>query len=508
MKKIFSLFSVLVFISVTGLYSQISKEDLKKIDLVITKAFDTFKPTGLSVAIVKDSLIVFHKAFGFSNADVGKSVNTTSLFNIASCSKAFTAACIGILVDEKKLKWTDKVISYFPEFKLADDYITKELTVEDLLCHRSGLGTFYGDLMWYNCDYTDAEVMKRMRNEPITRRFGIEFGYQNIMFMIAGDLIEKVTGQTWSQFVQSRIFTPLAMTESRPSSDELNSSQDIAFGHMNNKKLDLLKFVAGKPAASIYSSVDELSKWTILMNHNGVYGGKRIISSASVNRILEPHTILGASSSMKQNGTNFYMYGMGWFLYDYYGRKVAEHDGGMPGYISKVTIIPAEKISVIILNNGNDGYISTVIKNDVLEILTKSKDVDWVTLYSGYKSQSDTSDEKAKKARLDSRIPDTRLSLAPDGYTGLFRDKSYGDAEVKLTDGKLILTFLPSKNALTGELEHWHYNTFKVTFKDPFLEYGLVTFDFDSSGKTTGFKIDLPSGDFHFWNLDFKKVKQ
>jgi CubicO group peptidase (beta-lactamase class C family) len=507
MKKIISSVSVFLFISVIWLNSQISKEDLKKIDQVITKAFETFKPTGLAVAIVKDSSIIFHKAMGLSNADLNKPVNTTSLFNIASCSKAFTAACIGILVDEKKLKWSDKVISYFPEFKLADDYITKELTVEDLLCHRSGLGTFYGDLLWYNSVYTDEEVMRRIRNEPITRRFGIEFGYQNIMFMIAGDLIQKVSGQTWSQFIEARIFTPLGMKETRPSSDELNPEQDIAFGHLNNRKLDIYKFVAVKQAAAIYSSADELSRWTMLMNQNGVFNGKRIISAASVNRILEPHTILGTSNMQKQNGTNFYMYGLGWFLYDYYGRKVAEHDGGMPGYISKVTIIPNEKLSVIVLNNGNDGFVNTSVKNDILEILTKSKDVDWVSQLSKYKTRSDSIEQKTKKERLESRVSGTQPSLKSEGYTGIFRDKSYGDAEVKLNDGKLQLVFLPAREVFTGNLEHWHYNTFKVVFKDAFLEYGLVTFDFDAYGKVTGFKIDLPSNDFHFWNLDFRKTK-
>jgi hypothetical protein len=226
-----------------------------------------------------------------------------------------------------------------------------------------------------------------------------------------------------------------------------------------------------------------------------------------VNRILEPHTILGASSAQKQNGTNFYMYGLGWFLYDYYGRKVAEHDGGMPGYISKVTIIPGERLSVIVLNNGNDGYVNTAVKNDILEILTGSKDTDWISEVSKNKVRSDAYEEKAKKERLDSRVSGTQPSLASEGYIGFFRDKSYGDAEIKINNGKLNLTFLPSKEVFTGNLEHWHYNTFKVLFKDPYLEYGLVTFDFDSSGKVTGFKIDLPSGDFHFWNLDFRKVK-
>lgn len=507
MKKFIPLFSILLLFRAIWLNGQISREDLKKIDLVVTKAFETFKPTGLSVAVVKDTSIIFHKALGFSNADINKRVNITSLFNIASCTKAFTAACIGILVDEKKLSWTDKVTTYFPEFKLADDYITREMTVEDLLCHRSGLGTFYGDLLWYYTDYPDEEVMKRVRNEPITRRFGIEFGYQNIMFMIAGDLIQKVTGQTWSQFIQARIFTPLGMNETRPSSDELNPEQDIAYGHLNNKKLDLYKYSAVKPAASIYSNVDELSRWTMLINNDGVYKGKRIISSASLNRILEPHTIIGANNMQRENGTNFYTYGLGWFLYDYFGKKVAEHDGGMPGYISKVIVIPGEKLSVVILNNGNDGFVNYALKYDLLEILTKSKDVDWISRLSGYKSASDANEEKAKKERLDSRVPGTQPSLAPEGYAGIFTDKSYGDAEVKINNGKLQLTFMPAKDMFTGDLEHWHYNTFKVVFKDPFLEYGLVTFDFNSYGKVVGFKIDLPSADFHFWNLDFRKVK-
>jgi len=506
MKKLVTCISVFIIVSFSVLQSQVSKQDLANIDETVKKAFDIFKPTGLTVAVVLDSAIIYHKALGYSNADINKAVNTTSLFNIASCSKAFTAASIGILVDEGKLRWTDKVTDYLPEFRLSDDYITREMTIEDLLCHRSGLGTFFGDLLWYNTTYSDEEVMKRMYHEPITRRFGIEFGYQNVMFMLAGDIITKVTGLSWSDFVRSRIFNPLGMAETRPSNDELSPGQDIAYGHINKKALGIYDFNAVKPAASIYSSVDELSKWTILMMNNGTYRGNNIISKASVNRIMEPHTIIGASNMQKQHGINFYMYGLGWFIFDYNGRKIVEHDGGMPGYISKVTLIPDKKISIIILNNGNDGFINNAIRGDLMDILVKGKEFDWITESSDLKTRIDAFEAISLKRRIDSRVPGTNPSLSLEGYTGDFRDKSYGDAVISIAEGKLKLTLLPSKTVFTGDLEHWHYDTFKVVFKDEFLTFGLITFGFDSQGKVTGFKIDLPSNDFHFWNLDFRKI--
>ncbi len=506
MKRIITSVSLFILISVLILNSQVSNQDLAKIDDIVKKAFDVFKPTGLAVSVMKDSVVIYHQAKGFSNAETRKPVFTTSLFNIASCSKAFTALSVGILVDEGKLKWTDKVVDYLPEFRLADDYITKEMTIEDLLCHRSGLGTFYGDLLWYYTSYTDEEVMRRIRNEPITKRFGIEFGYQNIMFMIAGDLVQKASGMTWSEFIESKILKPLGMLETRPSSDDLTKDQDIAFGHLNNKVLGIYKFNAVKPAAAIYSSVDELSIWTTLLMNDGVYRGKRIISKASLNRIMEPHTILGASSMQKQHGINFYMYGLGWFIYDYNGKKIVEHDGGMPGYISKVTMIPDQKISIIILNNGNDAYVDNAIRGDIMDILVKGKEFDWIGEYSAIKARSESFEQTNSKQRLAGRVPGTKPSLSPEGYTGTFRDKSYGDAEVSLDSGKLVLTFLPAKTVFTGELEHWHYDTFKVVFKDEFLTFGLITFSFNSAGKVTGFKVDLPSNDFHFWNLDFRKV--
>jgi CubicO group peptidase (beta-lactamase class C family) len=506
MKRIITNTLILLLISIVSAEAQISKKDFAAIDQMVNKAFATFKPTGMAVAIMKDSAIIYHKALGMADASKDEPVTTTSLFNIASCSKAFTAASIGMLVDEGKVKWTDKVVQYFPEFRLADDYITREMTVEDLLAHHSGLGTFFGDLLWYNTDYTDAEVMRRIRFEPITRRFGIEYGYQNVMFLIAGRIVEKVSGMSWSDFVESRIFSPLGMTLTRPSNDDLSKGQKIAYGHLNNKPLGIYDFNAAKAAAGIYSNVDELSVWTMMLMNKGVYKGHRMISAPTLSRIMEPHTIIGVSASQKQHGIEFYDYGLGWFLFNYNGRKIVEHDGGMPGYISKVTMVPAEKISIIILNNGNDFFVNNALRGDLLDILIKGNDFDWIGEYASTNSKYEVAKQAALKSRLQSRVQGTSPSHKPAEYTGVFRDKSYGDAEIKIEGDSLRLTFLPAKNVFTGNLKHWHYDTFRVDFKDEYLTFGLVTFSFDAAGKVTGFKIDLPSEDFHFWNLDFRKL--
>jgi CubicO group peptidase (beta-lactamase class C family) len=508
MKKILFSAIIIIAISFESITSQISKQDLGKIGETVKKAFETFKPTGLAVAVVKDSSIIYHQGFGFSNAELKDPVKTTSLFNIASCTKAFTAAAVAMLVDEGKIKWTDKVTSYFPGFRLSDDYITRELTVEDLLCHRSGLGTFFGDLLWYNSSYSDEEVMMRVRNEPVTRRFGIEYGYQNIMFLIAGKLVEKVSGTTWSEFVSRKIYQPLGMTNTRPSNDELTKDQHIAYGHLDNKVLEVYDFNSAKSAAGMYSNVDELSIWTMMLLNNGKLKGHRFLSENSVNRLMEPHTILGTSIAQRQRGIHFNTYGLGWFISDYNGRKIVEHDGGMPGYISKITLVPEEKISIIILNNGNDFFINNALKSDLLDILVKGREFDWIGESAAVKKKYDTANELQLKQRLESRIPGTKPSHQPQEYTGIFRDKSYGDAEIVIEGSQLKLSFLPSAKVFTGSLEHWHYDTFKVVFRDEYLTYGLVTFSFDSSGRVTGFKIDLPSDDFHFWNLDFVKLKK
>jgi CubicO group peptidase (beta-lactamase class C family) len=508
MKKMSSLRIILflLFLPFLSVAQQTDKTQTDKIDEICQKAYQQLNPTGVAVLVLKDGNVIYKKAFGYKNINKKEPLTTKSLFNIASCTKAFTAASIGILVQEGKLKWTDKVIDYIPEFRLSDPYITKEMTITDLLCHRSGFATFDGDLLWYQTIYSDVDIIKKLKYLPIKQDFRSSFGYQNNMYLTAGEIIHRVSGKSWSEFVQEHFFNPLDMTESRPSYDEVKPDQDVAQPHSNGKLQSVVAINACKPAGAIFSNVEELAHWATMLLNDGKWNNNELLKPSTIQNLFSDKTVIGASQNLQKRGTHFYNYGLGWFLFDYQGKKIVEHDGGMPGYVSKVTLVPEEKIAVIILNNGEEEFINTALRYSLLDILLSGKEKDWITEYAGYKKQSEQRDENAEKERVAKRAINTHPSLPLAKYCGIFTDPTYGDAEVVLNGDSLRLTFLPAKETFTSMMGHWHYNTFKVKFKDAFLAYGLVTFNFNANGEVTDFKIDLPSNDFHFGDLDFKKI--
>jgi CubicO group peptidase (beta-lactamase class C family) len=505
MKKRTLILAVILFASF-NLSAQLSKAELKKIDETVQRAFTSFQPVGLSIAIVKDGAIIYKNALGVADNTTGEKLTTAHDFNIASCSKAFTAACIGLLVQEGKLNWSDKVVDILPEFRLADPWITKELTITDLLCHRSGLKTFEGDLLWYETNYPDSLIMAHMRYLPIVQDFRSSFGYQNLMYMVAGEVIRKVSGKDWEVFVQERLLGPLGMIHSKSTFNQLERDQPVAMPHFDAKRIPITLFNSVKPAGAIFSNVEDLALWASMLMNDGQVGDKEILKSSTIRQLFTSRTLLPVSSMNQQNGIHFRSYGLGWFMFDIGGRKIIEHDGGMPGYISKVMLVPEDKIAILILNNGQDGLVNDALKFQLLVEFLKLPAKDWISEYANYKKLNEEGDTKEANERLAKRILGTQPSLPLQSYCGIFNDNSYGKAEVDEQEGQLKLTFLPASEVMTGSLEHWHYNTFKVKFKDETLNYGLVTFDFNSSGEVTGFKIDLPSGDFHFNDLDFRKL--
>ncbi len=479
--------------------------NLKQLDSYIDKAVKDFNLTGLSIAVVKDTSIIFKKGYGVEDALVNKPMTTKALFNIASCTKAFTAACVAILVDEGKLDWDDKVEDFVPGFKLADPYITANLNMADMLSHRSGLATFDGDLLWYRTDYSNKDVIKRMRYLPIRNNFRSDFGYQNNMFMIAGEVIKNITGKSWSDFIEEKLFTPLEMTDSRTCSEQLDEGQEIAYPHLKGKKQDLYIEDPG-PAGSIYSSPDEMAHWVTMLLNGGMYKGRQILKQKIIDKLFSPQTILPVSSFLKNNGTHFYDYGLGWFLFDYSGKKIVEHSGGMPGYISKVTLVPEEKLGIIILTNDMNS-LTTALRYKILDMFLNDKNKDWAG--EVLNSSKEREEKLAEREALleEKRFKNTEPSLELKAYEGLYRDKMYGDAKIEMRNGKLWLTLIPTKVKFYSPMEHWHFDTFMIKFADEFLPEGFVTFNFNSNAEITGFKIDLPNPDFNFYNLDFKKLK-
>lgn len=472
---------------------------------LVEASYGVFKPTGLSVAVVKDGEVVLARGWGMANVETKAPAQRNSLYNIASCSKAFTAACIGMLVVEGKLRWEDKVVDLLPGFQMSDPYITSALTVRDLLCHRSGLGTFDGDLLWYGTTYTDEEVMAHMRHLPIRQDFRSDFGYQNNLYTVAGLLIHKVTGMSWSEFVTARIFGPLEMNATCPSNDELAVGAPVARGHLHGQLLPLYDFEGGKPAASIYSSVDDLSHWVRMWLDGGKFNGKQVLDPRTIRMLLTGQTMLGVSPVWESWGIHFRSYALGWSLMDYAGKKVAEHNGGMPGYISKVMLLPEANLGLVVLNNGNDGAVNDAIRFKVLDYYLGGKGQDWDKTFKGFADMGEAAQQQETLNREKSRVAGTQPSLQLSAYAGTYHDPTYGDVKVEQQGAGLVFAMIPTKSLFTGSMEHFHYDTWKVQFKDATLPFALVSFVLGPKGDVVGLKIDLPNPDFHFYQLDFKR---
>jgi len=493
-----------LFLCITNSFLAQNKPNLEKLDKYIREAVDTFEVPGLAVGVIKNGEILFTKGFGVKSNITKEAVDSKTLFGIASLSKAFTAAAIGMLVDDGKLNWKDRVIEHLPWFQLHDTYITKEVRIADLLSHRIGLATFDGDLLWYGTDYKREEIVKRIRELPIKNGLGDKYGYQNVMFIVAGEVIKAATGKTWEEFIQERIFNPLGMDNSTLTNSVFSDDYNFASPHKKGMVLDFSNYDNSGPAASINSCVDDMLKWCQFWIDKGMVDTTCLLTEKSYYTITKSYMPINAGKGIEIGGTHFITTGLGWFLRDYAGRKVLTHGGGLPGFLSRITVVPEDSLGIVVFQNDEQPVYKDIAKK-ILDIMISKKEEDYVAesldRMKIYKERT----EKRKKERAKSRIKDTMPSFHLERYVGFYTDRMYGEAEIKLEDDTLKLTLLPTKELFTSKLTHWHFDTFRIKFNDPFLPEGFVTFNKNSKGKITDFAIDLPNPDFHFYNLKFEK---
>jgi CubicO group peptidase (beta-lactamase class C family) len=503
MKKI--LVVLLIALATPIVVSAQQEVDLDALDKYIAKWVDAFDLPGLAIGIVKGDSLIFSKGYGVRDVETQETVTPNTLFAIASCSKAFTAASLGMLVEDGKLDWDDKVVDYLPEFQLSDPYVTREITVRDLLCHRSGLATFDGDLLWYRTSHSREDVIRRIRHLPLKNGFREKFGYQNIMYIVASLVIEKVSGKTWDEYVQDYIFSPLGMSSTNTSIEAFIAEQDVAQPHINGKKIAPINWDNSAGAAAINSNIIDMSKWMGMWLNDGTFNSYEMMSQKTKRMLWQAHLPLPVGSFDRVNGTRFKAYGLGWNLKDYSGKLVVEHSGGLPGYISKVVLVPEEDLGIVILTNDMT-WLPGALAYKVLDTYLNEKKRDWAAEYLEYFKANTERDAADKIEKDKEREEDTKPSLKfKDEYAGTFEDKMYGSAKIVSKDNTLTLALLPTGDAFTATLEHWHYDTFRFKFKDEFLPEGFLTFQFNSHGKVTGFDIDLPNPDLHFTNLHFTK---
>jgi CubicO group peptidase (beta-lactamase class C family) len=511
MMKIARLLIVILIVQAAGL-AQTLDEKLKQIDAYAQQVISDHKGPGMAIAIVKDDKVVFQKGYGVRQLGRPEPVNENTLFAIASNSKAFTTAALAILVDEKKIAWDDKVSKYLPEFRMYDPWVTTELTIRDLVTHRVGLDTFSGDLLWYETTYSDDEILKRLHHLKPVSSFRTRYGYQNLMFIAAGEVIERVTGKTWCQFITERILQPLAMT--RTTCSVKNLPDNAAMPH--NESGGTLRVLhrgnvdGAAAAAGLNSSAADLSKWVRTQLARGKFEGKPIFSEQQAWVMHQPYFAQQISeNAWKANPTrHFSGVAMGWFVYDYHGRKIINHSGGLDGMLSYTVLIPEENAGFVVLTN-NESPSFGIMMNKIRDVLVgaPARDYNSESLQQRERSRAAVSEERAKQDAA--RVANTRPSLPIAGYAGTYSDAMYGDIVVTEENGRLVMKFVPSPN-FVADLEHWHYDTFLIKWR-PSVAYnfprGWVTFTIDRNGKTDEMKIDQPNNDFWFYELHPKRVK-
>ena len=466
---------------------------LEDLDRYIEEAMESWHVPGLAVAVVKDDEIVIQKGYGVLRAgDGGRQVDENTLFGIGSTTKAMTAAALGILVDEGLLQWDDKVVDHLPDFRLYDPWISEQVTIRDLLAHRVGVGRMIGNRIQYMTKEPRAELIRRMRYLPPERPFREAHVYQNVMYMVAGEIIPAVTGSSWDDFLQERIFVPLRMGSTNTSIHDFQPGDPIAFPHFHDG--EHLMVIPHRdidnvgPAGSVNSSVAEMAQWVRLQLGRGEFGGERIFSEEVWREMHRPQIALPGTDPLE----GLSAYGLGWRLTDYHGRLMSQHGGGIDGMTTALFLVPEERIGVIVLSNLLPHSLATAVARVLVDREMGLPFHDWS---DELLAQSMASSERARELGHEFRLrraDATEPSLPLTEYVGAYEDELYGRADVYLEDGVLRLRFWGDDDAIL-RLEHWHYDTFRAVWPNPFHGEKFVWFSLDKAGVVGDLSVE--------WNL-------
>jgi len=510
MKKLSILFSTILFVT-AGISGQaVSEVDLKQLDKYYTRMVEDWDIPGVAIGIVKDGQMIFSGNYGVLEEGKDAVPDKNTLYAIASNSKAFTSAIIGMLVQDGKLDWNDKVRKYLPYFELYDPWISNEVTVRDLLCHRVGLGTFSGDVIWYKADLTAEEIIRRARYLPPAFEFRAGYGYSNVMYVTAGELIRKITGKSWSDNVQERILKPLGMDRTITSPYDLEAKGNFATPHAREDETNIPiiweDWETVGAMGGIISSVEDISKWMIFNLQNGIWGDDTLLIKETRNIMWTPHNNNQVDHTTQNDfNRHFSGYGLGWGLSDYHGRLRVGHTGAYDGMITAVTLIPDENLGVVVLTNGMKSPIMAATYYAIDKFLgLESRD--WSAEYLERVNKRQSEDTRIS-SRKEKRVPGTRPSVELEKYTGVYQSDIYGEIRVNFESGQLRMEFEHS-SYLAASLNHWHYDVWEIKWenKHAWFNFGTVKFKMDNNLEVTGIDFDVPNNDIFFEELKPYKV--
>jgi CubicO group peptidase (beta-lactamase class C family) len=478
-------------------------------DAAAARVLKVFEVPGLALAVVKDGRVVVAKGCGLKKLGESALVDSRTLFGIASNTKAFTAAALGLLVDEGKIGWDDPVVSFLPAFQMFDPYVTREMTVRDLLVHRSGLGLGAGDLLWWPpTTYDRKEIFRRLRFIRPATSFRSAYAYDNVLYLVAGELIEAVSGKSWEDFVGDRLLRRVGMTTSSVRFSDAERRGNLSTPHARVEGIVRVVKPFGSdntnPAGGIVSNAEDMAKWMlVLLNEGRLADGSQLLSKETVREMMTVVTPLpnpDPAPELAALKSNFRGYGLGLSLHDYRGRKVVTHSGALPGYLSKVTLLPELGLGIAVLTNQESAEAFYSLTWHIVDFYLGAPQTDWADAFLKVRARAEARNAEALKKKAGARATSSRPSLALEKYAGTYRDDWYGDIEIMLLNGKLILSFNRTP-ALVGDLEHWQYDTFLVRWRDRELRAdAFLSFALNPDGTIDQAKMRpfSPETDFSF----------
>ena len=482
-------------------------------DAYVASVMKAFEVPGLSVAIVRNGQVLLARGYGVRTLGDPAPVDAETLFGIASNTKIFTATALGMLVEEGKIEWDAPVVRYLPGFALSDPFVTRELTVRDLLVHRSGLGLGAGDLLWWPpSTYNRKEISQRLRYIPLETSFRSAYAYDNVLYLVAGELIEAMSGMSWEDFISTRILKPLGMNGANVKHSAAGHGGNVATTHapVDGKVRVIAPFASDNtnPAGGINAGANDMAKWMIAQLDSGRTASGRLWSQRTARNIWSIVTPIGIGAPPPEfaaTRASFNGYGLGVGIRDYRGQKLLTHTGGLPGYLSRVAMLPDSKAGVAVLTNAESGTAFDAIVNQVLDWFLGASDIDWLGGFRKLQAQADSALKAEEAQSVASRNTASRPSLPLDKYAGTYRDSWYGDVTIANEGGKLVMRFTKSPQ-LVGDMEHWQYDSFLVKWRDRELRAdAFVTFSLTPQGTIDQAKM-LPASSSVDFSYDFQDL--
>lgn len=489
--------------------------------LDVERVMKEFDVPGIAIAVVKDGKVLAAQGFGVRKRGEPAPVDGKTIFEIASNSKAFTAAALAMLVDQGKLAWDDPVIKHLPDFRMYDAYVTAEMTIRDLLTHRSGLGLGAGDLMWWpTTNFTTDEIIHNLRYIKPATSFRSSYAYDNLLYIVAGKIIAAKSGKGWGETMHEWILKPVGMTGTTTSLDENKNFANVSAPHskINGKAVPVKPMPVANAvgAVGINTNAEDIARWMQVLLDNGKVGpDKRLWSDKQAREMWTaqtPMTISTPRPPLAATKPNFFAYGLGFQLRDYQGKLVAMHGGALQGFYTRVMLVPEAKLGIAIFTNAESGPSLNALQYRLLDQYLGVAPTDWIGRIAAIDRENQAREAARVKGEAATRAAASKPSLALAAYEGEYQDAWYGKATIRRNGDRLVLSFAKTPD-LTGEMEHFQHDTFIVRWKERnFNADAYVTFSLDHDGSIERMRMKPVSTEtdfsYDFQDLLFVPVKK